>query len=265
MSNHQESWLAFRWRVWSEAFERLPPVILWVLASLPAVYGFVYGYLSDADQAKYGLPWWVWLAYYFVLFAIHFEVGVIARIRELEGKVDATLPSLSVSVNAAFAVDYDANSTLVLLAMGIFNTGAPSAVIGYFATVKLDSGEKYEAKNVVLLNKSINVGSVAGMPVLWNPIEAINQNNDPIATGGVKAGRLPLVVPARVTSQVLEGTAEIVGHVNDVHGRQFPFTFRGSGRQTDPGSVVGERLATGPAPEQPKRSRPARQRRRRHH
>ena len=81
-----ESWLGFRWRLWQDAIERRPPMILSILATLPALYAFIYGYLREDIQASIGLPWWVSVAYYAVLFVVHFEVGVATRIRELGSK-----------------------------------------------------------------------------------------------------------------------------------------------------------------------------------
>lgn len=226
------------------AHQRRPALIVWLLGVAPLVYGFVRGYLSEADQARSALPWWTWLIWYGAVYLLHFEIGVVGRIRDLEAEVDDSKPKFTLFVLTAMSIRNE-GQTLVLLGLSIVNSGAPSAVIKYEGYAVHADGTRVKMKPVYLaVEHTFNVPG--GMQLTFRPEDAIHQKtNVPIPTGGVVSGRMPMVIDGDYVALIMNGDVAIEVAVTDTAEQRSSQEFRGTGPAKEGAFGIGETLAPG--------------------
>ena len=250
MDEKAESWFEMRWRIWLDAVERRPPVILWLLVSLPAVYGFLHEQVfSEELQKVIDVPGWAWIVYYVVLFAIHFEVGVIGRIKELEERLDQSLPKFVVETHRAWSQQHTVtNKTMVLLTTRIVNHGAPSTVLGYgVKCTKADGSGDLPCHVAVVFSDdeiSITLPGSGGHKFSWDPATALPNQTEPIQTGSHLTGDVPILIDGHVAAAVRDGGIEITVTVKDFKGRESSGTFKGTGPAKEATLLVGEQRPT---------------------
>ncbi len=237
-------------------------MILWVFAVIPAIYGFAHDFLPPEVQSRIAVPWWAWVIYYVALFAVHFEFGVVARIRELEEKVDDSRPEFQVSAIGAIAnEDRQQNKTLVFLTVRIVNHRAPSTVLGYAVRFFVDDTE-IPAKIALITNAQL-FPLPTGDVYSWRPEDAIHLGGDSIPRGAQRSGKLPILLDGLHMKSVMDGSGLFKFEVRDYLNNISSCEFRGTGPAKSLGVLVGEPISPHTRPANQPRDNQARRRHRR--